>query len=116
VFEQSNLSSPNGLSITPMTSPHDRLGISPTATPAEVKAAYHAKLKEFPAHRHPEEFKAVRAAYDAIRKETAAEADDFFFLTRPLKATLDQEALQQLKQKAIAQLEIGLDEMIRETF
>jgi len=40
-----------------MTSPYDRLGISSSAT-AEIKAAYHAKLKEFPAHRHPEEFKA----------------------------------------------------------
>lgn len=102
--------------MTIMSSPYDRLGISPTATPAEVKAAYHAKLKEFPAHRHPEEFKAVRAAYDEIRKGSTAKADDFFFLTRPLQATLDPDVLQQVKQKAIAHLEISLDEMIRETF
>ncbi|NJO76493.1 MAG: molecular chaperone DnaJ [Leptolyngbyaceae cyanobacterium RM1_406_9] len=99
-----------------MSSSHDLLGISPTATPAEVKAAYHAKLKEFPAHRHPEEFKAIRAAYDEIRKEATAEADDFFFLIRPLQATLDPDVLQQVKQKAIARLEISLDEMMRETF
>jgi len=30
-----------------MTSPYDRLGISSSATPAEIKTAYHAKLKNF---------------------------------------------------------------------
>jgi len=40
--------------ILTMTSPYDRLGISSSATPAEIKAATHAKAEEFPAHRHPE--------------------------------------------------------------
>jgi hypothetical protein len=99
-----------------MTSPYDRLGISSNATPEEIKAAYHQKLKEFPAHRHPEEFKAIRAAYDEIRKGEAPAGDDFFFLVRPLKATLDPDLLQQLRQRAIAQLEVNLEELIRETF
>jgi hypothetical protein len=99
-----------------MTSPYDRLGISPTATPAEIKTAYHTKLKEFPAHRYPEEFKAVRTAYDAVRKGGSAETDDFFFLVRPLEATLEPTALQQLRQRIIAQVQVSLDEMIRETF
>jgi hypothetical protein len=99
-----------------MTSPYDRLGIAATATPEEIKAAYHSKLKEFPAHRHPEEFKAIRAAYDAIRKGEASEGDDFFFLVRPLKATLDPDLLQQLRQRVRAQLEVTLEELIRETF
>lgn len=99
-----------------MTSPYDRLGISSTATPAEIKAAYHAKLKEFPAHRYPEEFKAIRTAYDEIRKGETTETDDFFFLLRPLDATIDPEALKQLRQRVISQLEVSLDEMIRETF
>ncbi|MBD2459918.1 molecular chaperone DnaJ [Oscillatoria sp. FACHB-1407] len=99
-----------------MTSPYDRLGISPTATPDEVKAAYHAKLKEFPAHRNPEEFKAIRAAYDEIRKGGTSETDDFFFLTRPLEATVDPTVLQQLRQRIVAQLDVSLDELIRETF
>jgi curved DNA-binding protein CbpA len=99
-----------------MTSAYDRLGISPTATPDEIKAAYHSKLKEFPAHRHPEEFKAIRAAYDAIRKGEASQADNFFFLFRPLEATLDPDLLQQLRQRVIAQLEVNLEELIRETF
>ncbi|NJR65999.1 MAG: molecular chaperone DnaJ [Leptolyngbyaceae cyanobacterium CRU_2_3] len=99
-----------------MTSPYDRLGISPTATPAEIKTAYHTKLKEFPAHRYPEEFKAIRTAYEAVRKGDKSAADDFFFLIRPLEATLDPTVLQQLRQRAITQLEVSMEEMIRETF
>ncbi len=99
-----------------MTSPYDRLGIEPTATPAEVKAAYHAKLKEFPAHRYPQDFKEIRAAYDAIRKGKSLNTDDFFFMMRPLEASLDPDVLQQLRQRVVAQVEISLEEMIRETF
>jgi hypothetical protein len=99
-----------------MSSPYDRLGISPTATPEEVKAAYHAKLKEFPAHRNPEEFKAIRAAYDEIREGGTPEADDFFFIVRPLAATLDPDAVKQLRQRVVSQLEMSIDDLIRETF
>ena len=98
-----------------MLSPYDRLALSPTATPAEIKAAYHAKLKEFPAHLHPEEFKEIRAAYESIRKGGTA-TDDFFFLVRPLEAQLDPTVVQSLRQRAIARLQVGLEEMIRETF
>jgi curved DNA-binding protein CbpA len=99
-----------------MSSPYDLLNIPSTATPAEIKAAYHAKLKEFPAHRHPEEFKAIRAAYDAIREGGTPDQDDFFFLGRPLGAKIDPEELQQLRQRVVSQLEINLEELIRETF
>ncbi len=99
-----------------MTSPYELLGLSANASPAEIKAAYHAKLKEFPAHRHPEQFKAIRAAYDAARQGESAAADEFFFLVRPLEATLDPEMLQQLRQRLTAQLAVSLEEMIRETF
>jgi hypothetical protein len=99
-----------------MTNPYDRLGIAANATPAEIKAAYHAKLKEFPAHRHPEEFKAIRAAYDAVRAGGTPEKDDFFFLGRPLEVKLDPEVVQQLRQRVVNQLTVDLDEMIRETF
>lgn len=99
-----------------MTSPYDRLGIPPTATPAEIKAAYHVKLKEFPAHSHPGEFKAIRAAYDAIRKGESPESDDFFFFVRPLEANLDPTVVEQLRQRVISQLEVSVEELIRETF
>jgi hypothetical protein len=92
---------------------YERLGISLEATPAEVKAAYHAKLKEFPAHSHPQEFKAIRAAYDAIRK--APKADDFFALN-PIEAELDEELLATLEEKAIAATEITVNDLIILTF
>lgn len=102
--------------IMTMTSPYDRLGISPNATAAQIKAAYHQKLREFPAHTHPEEFKAIRAAYEAIRNPETAKADDDFLKVRPLEATLDPELMQQLREQAMAKLEVSLDELIRETF
>lgn len=93
---------------------YERLGIAPGATAAEIKAAYHAKLREFPAHSHPEEFKAIRSAYEAIRKGDASYED--FFQVRPLTADLDPAALNQLREKAIAKLEVSLDDLIRATF
>ena len=99
-----------------MTSSHDRLGVSHTATPTEIKAAYHAKLKEFPAHSHPEEFKAIRSAYEAIRKGESSQADDFFFMVRPLEVTLNPSDLDGLRQRVRDRLELSLDELIRATF
>ena len=99
-----------------MTSAYDRLSISSSATAAEIKAAYHAKLKEFPAHSHPEEFKVIRAAYDRLRQRESSSADDFFFLVRPLTATLDPTLLQQLRHRVSHELEVTLEEMIRATF
>jgi len=99
-----------------MTSSHTLLGVSTTATPTEIKAAYHTKLKEFPAHSHPTEFKAIRSAYEAIRKGESSPVDDFFFMVRPLEATLNPNDLEGLRQRVRDRLEISLDELIRETF
>jgi hypothetical protein len=98
-----------------MNAAYDRLGISPSASPAEVKAAYHAKLREFPAHTHPQEFKAIRTAYEDIRKGTVA-VQEAFFKVRPLEPTLDPAVLDELKQATLAEMQVTLDEMIRETF
>lgn len=99
-----------------MTSPFDRLGIPTTASATEIRAAYHTKLREFPAHSHPEEFKAIRSAYDAIRKGEAAQSDHNFLKVRPLEATLDPESLEPLRQKALALIEVSIDDLIRATF
>ncbi len=93
---------------------YERLGLSPGATPAEVKAAYHAKLKEFPAHSHPQEFKAIRAAYDAIRK--APKAGDDFFALDPVEAELDEELLNTLEERAIAATHLTINDFIMLTF
>ncbi|KYC43004.1 molecular chaperone DnaJ [Scytonema hofmannii PCC 7110] len=98
-----------------MTSHYEKLGISPGATPAQIKAAYHAKLREFPAHTYPEEFKAIREAYEALRKGATTQHEDFLKM-RPLEAELNPEILKQVQEKAIAQLEVNLDDLIRATF
>lgn len=93
---------------------YERLGLSPPATPAEIKAAYHAKLKEFPAHSHPQEFKAIRAAYETLRK--APKAADDFFESQPIEATLDPALLDQLQQQATAAIAVTLEDLILLTF
>jgi len=68
-----------------MTSP--RLGISSSATPAEIKAAYHAKLKNFQpiaTQRNSRQFSCLRCHSPG----ESSEADDFFFLVRPSKRLL----------------------------
>ncbi|MBO3460444.1 molecular chaperone DnaJ [Aetokthonos hydrillicola Thurmond2011] len=98
-----------------MLSNYERLGISPGATPAEIKAAYHAKLREFPAHTYPQEFKEIRAAYEALRKGETNQYEDFL-KTRPLQAEIDPELLKQVREKALSKLEVSLDDLIRATF
>jgi curved DNA-binding protein CbpA len=98
-----------------MTSYYEQLGISPGATSAQIKAAYHAKLREFPAHTYPFEFKAIRGAYEALRKGETTQHEDLLKI-RPLEAQLDPEILKQVQEKAIAQLEISLNDLIRATF
>jgi curved DNA-binding protein CbpA len=93
---------------------YDRLGLSAGATAAEIKAAYHAKLKEFPAHTHPQDFKAIRTAYETLRKTPRGEDD--FFATVPIQAELDQALLEQLKQRATAVVDVTLEDLIRLTF
>lgn len=97
-----------------MQAHYEKLGLSPGATPAEIKSAYHGKLKEFPAHSHPQEFKAIRAAYEALRKGPQ-DTDDFFELT-PIEATLDPTLLDQLQQQAAAAVGVTLEDLIVLTF
>lgn len=98
-----------------MLSDYDTLGIATDASPDQIKAAYHAKLKQFPAHTHPQEFKAIRAAYENLRKgKSSTDLDLFDF--QPIEAQLDETLMQQIKDRAIAQLTVNLEEMIRGTF
>lgn len=94
---------------------YERLGIAAGATPAEIKAAYHRQLKAFPAHSHPQDFKAIRSAYEALRKAPNQQADDFFEL-KPIEVELDQDLLAELKQQATAAANVTLEELILLTF
>jgi hypothetical protein len=98
-----------------MSTHHETLGIASDATPSQAKAAYHRKLREFPAHTHPAEFKAIRAAYEAVQKGDRPPVDDFFTM-RPIQDDIEPETLETIKKKLTAQLAVSLDEMLRETF
>ncbi len=98
-----------------MQSNYDLLGISTGASLAEIKAAYHLKLREFPAHKYPEKFKEIRAAYEALQKGGKNGQEDFFKL-RPIEIELDAHLLQQLRERVTAQAQTGIDELIRLTY
>jgi curved DNA-binding protein CbpA len=95
---------------------YDRLGIAPGASLAEIKAAYHLKLKEFPAHKHPQEFKAIRAAYEALQKGGQDNGYADFFKLLPIEMELDQTVLKQLQERSAAQAQVSLDELMRLTY
>ena len=97
-----------------MPNHYEWLGISPGSNSVEVKAAYHAKLREFPAHTYPQEFKEIRAAYEALRKGENQYED--FWKIRPLKAELEPEVLEKMREKVMSQLEVSIDDLIRATF
>jgi hypothetical protein len=94
---------------------YETLGLNPDATPEQIKVAYHAKLKQFPAHTHPQDFKNIRTAYENLRKGGTPIAENFFN-PGPIEVSLDQALLQQLKDKAVSQLTVTLDDMLRGTF
>ncbi len=98
-----------------MTNPHDLLDIPADATPAQAKAAYHKKLREFPAHTHPAQFKAVRSAYESIQN-ASNQPDENFFTVRPLDLTIEPAVIADLKKKLTQHLEVSLEDMLRGTF
>ena len=52
-----------------MGDPYLTLGIHELVSDAEVSAAYHAKLRQFPPENCPEEFAKISEAYEAVRTE-----------------------------------------------
>jgi curved DNA-binding protein CbpA len=47
--------------------PREVLGVSPTATEEDIRAAYVLKVKEYPPDRSPEQFERIRDAYQMLR-------------------------------------------------
>ncbi|NEQ99752.1 MAG: molecular chaperone DnaJ [Cyanothece sp. SIO2G6] len=96
---------------------YDRIGIALDTPLADVKKAYRAKLKEFPAHSHPQEFKDIRASYEAIQAHIKSpdKTEDFFDLS-PIEEKLDETAIAQIKQRAIETVEMSAKDLIALTF
>ena len=51
--------------------PFQILGIAPSATEAEIRAAWRARVREHPPERDSEGFERVRAAYEQVRDPAA---------------------------------------------
>lgn len=98
-----------------MNNPHQILGLEPNASPAQVKSAYHQKLREFSARTHPTEFKEIRAAYEALQQSKTDVAKKFF-RPGPAGVSIDQETVQELKAKLVSRLAVSLEDMLRDTF
>lgn len=97
-----------------MTNPLQLLELSAAASPDQVKAAYHRKLRQFPAHSHPREFKAIRSAYETLRQ--APRQEDDFLAPGPLTVSLDEAVLDQVEQRASASIDVSLSRLIRLSF
>jgi DnaJ-class molecular chaperone len=95
---------------------YDRLGIAEGATPEEIRAAYHLKLKEFPAHKYPQEFKAIRAAYEALKKGGEQKAQEDYLKLRPVQMELNTDLVRALRERAVAESAVSLEELMRLTF
>lgn len=92
------------------------LGVAPDADLASLKAAYRTKLREFPAHSHPQEFKAVRAAYEALSKPGGQTLDIDFLKPKPLNVEIDPALAKALHQRVMEQLEKSLEELMKLSF
>lgn len=97
-----------------MSDPYELLGVAPAANPGELKAAYHRKLRQFPAHSHPQEFQQIRAAYDAIRAAGEHRGDPL--QPGPLLARLDPAALAAIDSSVRSACRLSLDDLLRLTF
>lgn len=47
--------------------PYEVLGVGPKAEDDEIRAAYLARLKQYPPDRAPDDFERIRDAYDLLR-------------------------------------------------
>lgn len=64
--------------------PYQVLGIARQATLDEIKQAYFARVREHPPEHDPDQFKRIRAAYDALRTPEAKAATDLFLPHPPV--------------------------------
>lgn len=96
-----------------MADPYTLLGLTPEASEAELKAAYHRQLRRFPAHSHPQEFQRIRAAYEQLRAAAAQRGDPL--QPGPLLQQLDAEALEALEARVRASCRIDLATLLRLT-
>ncbi|MEA2119758.1 J domain-containing protein [Halovibrio sp. HP20-50] len=76
-----------------MSDPYLTLGVTPTATDADIEAAYRAGVKRYPPEHHPQRFEALRSAYETLRTRHDRLSYELFDTTPPtLGDILDKAA------------------------
>lgn len=79
------------VNVLPIPDPYAVLGLGPGAEDEQIRAAYLAKLKQFPPDRAPAEFEQVRDAY-ALLRDRRRRAQHTLFSVNPearLESLLD---------------------------
>jgi curved DNA-binding protein CbpA len=78
-------------SALPIPDPYAVLGVGPGAEDEQIRAAYLAKLKQFPPDRSPVEFEQVRDAYELLRDQRRRAQHTLFSVNpeAPLASLLD---------------------------
>lgn len=66
----------------PYSDPYAVLGVERSASPAELKQAYFARVRAHPPERDPATFKRIRAAYEQLRDPAARAETDLQLLER----------------------------------
>jgi len=96
-----------------MADPYTLLGLTPEASAADLKAAYHLQLRRFPAHSHPQEFQRIRAAYEQLRAAATQRGDPL--QPGPLLQQLDADSLDALEARVRGSCRIDLATLLRLT-
>ncbi len=98
-----------------MKNDYEILGVSAGANLKEIKLAYHQKLREFRSHSHPEEFMAVRQAYESLRRGERNKRGDFFN-PGPMRGKIQEELVESLGERVRSILALSIEELIKLTF
>jgi len=74
-------------------SPHALLGVAEDADPQAIRAAYLAKVKEFPPDREPRAFERIRDAYEQLKASRQRSRDRLLAAdpVAPIRTVIDQD-------------------------
>lgn len=95
----------------------ERLGLEPGASPEAIKAAYQEKVRAFPPTTHPQEFKAVRKAYDVLKDPANHKVvRPSFWQPAVTDQQIDPAAIAQVRAQLPKQAQLDLKTLIRLSF
>ena len=82
--------------IKPVYSPYEVLGIEPGVPPEDIKRRYKELIREFSPEKAPEQFSAVREAYEKLSLQDSGDYKKFPIYRRPLEWLLETETQQRM--------------------